>query len=315
MTNSSRPPVIVTAALTGSIHVPSMSPYLPITAEQLRDHGVSAARAGATILHLHARRDVDGHPAFAPEDFRAYIPGILDEVQPVINISTGGSTAMTMEQRLAAATDLSPEIASLNLGTMNFVAAGIANRITEWRFEWEKPYVLRTYELPFINTFAQIEHTMHTLGEGHGVRFEYEAYDIGHLYTLEYFASKGIAKPPFFIQGVFGVLGGIGAHLDHLEHYVTTARRLFGDDAVLSAFGTGRHQMTIAHAIADLGGHVRVGLEDSVYLNRAELATSSAAQVTAIREHLESVGHTVATPAQAREILQLKGAEKTNLHE
>jgi len=297
--------VIITTAVTGSVNVPSQSPYLPLSAEQVLAAALEAIDAGSAIVHLHARHP-DGRPAFEPEVFEQIVPVIEAETDAVINITTGGSSAMTMDERLAAATRFRPELASLNMGSMNFVYSGIAEKVTEWRYEWEKPYVLNTYSHPFINTFDRIEHTIRTLGDL-GTRFEYECYDIGHLYSLAHFVDKGLAKPPLLIQGVFGILGGIGAHHENLEHMVRIADRLFGSDYSFSAFAAGRDQMQFATHSAWLGGHVRVGLEDSLWIGKGRLAESNAQQVRKIRGVIEDLGKQIATPDEAREILALRG--------
>jgi len=303
--------VIITTAVTGSVNVPSQSPYLPLSAEQIAEAAIEAVEAGSAIVHLHARHP-DGRPAYEPEIFEKIIQPITAHTDAVINITTGGSTAMTMEQRLAAATRFRPEIASLNMGSMNFVYAGIADRVTEWRYDWERPYVRGTYSQPFVNTFDTIEHTLRTLG-AFGTRFEYECYDIGHLYSLAYFLDKGLAKPPLLIQGVFGVLGGIGADHENLEHMVRIADRLFGDDYSFSAFAAGRDQMQFATHSAWLGGHVRVGLEDSLWIGKGRLAESNAQQVRKIRAVIEDLGKQIATPADARATLALRGIEGSNV--
>ncbi|HWL78646.1 3-keto-5-aminohexanoate cleavage protein [Microbacterium sp.] len=297
--------VIITTAVTGSVNVPSQSPYLPLSAEQVLAASLEAIDAGSAIVHLHARHP-DGRPAFEPEVFEQIVPVIEAETDAVINITTGGSSAMTMDERLAAATRFRPELASLNMGSMNFVYSGIAEKVTEWRYEWEKPYVLNTYSHPFINTFDRIEHTIRTLGDL-GTRFEYECYDIGHLYSLAHFVDKGLAKPPLLIQGVFGILGGIGAHHENLEHMVRIADKLFGSDYSFSAFAAGRDQMQFATHSAWLGGHVRVGLEDSLWIGKGRLAESNAQQVRKIRGVIEDLGKQIATPDEAREILALRG--------
>jgi uncharacterized protein (DUF849 family) len=302
--------VIITTAVTGSVNVPSQSPYLPLSAEEVAEAALGAIEAGSAIVHLHARHP-DGRPTYEPEVFEQIIKRITAQTDAVINITTGGSTAMTMEQRLAAALRLRPEIASLNMGSMNFVYAGIADKVTEWRYDWEKPYVLNTYSHPFINTFDKIEHTLRTLGE-FGTRFEYECYDIGHLYTLAYFLDKGLARPPLLIQGVFGILGGIGADHENLEHMVRIADKLFGDDYAFSAFAAGRDQMQFGTHSAWLGGHVRVGMEDSLWIGKGRLAESNAQQVTKIRAVVEDLGKQIATPADARAMLALRGIEGSN---
>jgi uncharacterized protein (DUF849 family) len=299
--------VIITTAITGSVNVPSQSPYLPLSADEVTGAALEAIEAGSAIVHLHAR-EPDGRPTPDPDVFEKIVGRVAAETDAVINITTGGATSMTMDQRLAAATRLRPEVASLNMGSMNFVYSGIADKITEWRHDWEKPYVLNTYSHPFVNTFDAIENTLRTLG-GAGTRFEYECYDIGHLYSLAYFVDKGLAKPPLLIQGVFGVLGGIGADHANLEHMVRIADKLFGDDYQFSAFAAGRDQMRFATHSAWLGGHVRVGLEDSLWIGKGTLAESNAQQVRKIRGIVEDIGKPIATPADARAMLALRGKE------
>ncbi|WP_213450560.1 BKACE family enzyme [Rhizomonospora bruguierae] len=299
--------VIITTAVTGSVHVPSQSPHLPLSADQVVRAALGAVEAGSAIVHLHARHP-DGRPAFEPEVFEQIIPRITERTDAVINITTGGSSAMSMEQRLAAAVRFRPELASMNMGSMNFVYSDIADRVTDWKYAWEEPYVRNTYAHPFVNTFDRIEHTLRTLGEV-GTRFEYECYDIGHLYSLAYFVDKGLATPPLLIQGVFGILGGIGADHENLEHMVRIADKLFGDDYSFSAFAAGRAQMRFGTHSAWLGGHVRVGLEDSLWIGKGRLAESNAQQVTKIRNVIEDLGKEIATPADARAMLALRGAE------
>jgi uncharacterized protein (DUF849 family) len=304
--------VIISTAITGSVTVPSQSEYLPLGPEQVVQASLEAVAAGSAIIHLHARHP-DGRPAFEPEVFEQIIPAILEKTDAVINISTGGASSMTIEERLAASLRFSPELASLNMGSMNFVYSGIADKVTQWKHEWEKPYVLNTYSHPFVNSFDKIEYTLRELGEGHGTRFEYECYDIGHLYSLAHFVDKGLAKPPFLIQGVFGILGGIGADHENLTHMVAIADKLFGDDYYFSAFAAGRGQMQFGTHSAWLGGHVRVGLEDSLWIGKGELATSNAQQVEKIRAVVEDLGKQIATPDDARRMLALKGVENVTL--
>ena len=298
--------VIITTAVTGSVNVPSQSPYLPLSAEQVAASALEAVAAGSAIVHLHARHP-DGRPAYQPEIFEQIVSRITDESDAVINITTGGSSAMTMDQRLAGAMRCEPELASMNMGTMNFVYSGIADKVTEWAYDWERPYVLNTYQHPFVNTFDRIEHTLRTLGEL-GTRFEYECYDIGHLYSLAHFVDKGLAVPPLLIQGVFGILGGIGADHENLEHMVRIADKLFGNDYTYSAFAAGRDQTQFGTHSAWLGGHVRVGLEDNLWIAKGQLAESNAAQVEKIRSVIEDLGKEIATPADARAQLALRGA-------
>ncbi|MCQ1957526.1 3-keto-5-aminohexanoate cleavage protein [Arthrobacter sp. zg-Y826] len=300
--------VIITTAVTGSVNIPSQSPYLPLAAEEVVESALGAAAAGSAIIHLHARHP-DGRPAWESQIYEEIIPAILDHADVVINITTGGSSAMTMDQRLAGALRFAPELASLNMGSMNFVYAGIADKVTEWKYDWEKEYVLNTYARPFINSFESIEHTLRTLGDDLGTRFEFECYDIGHLYSLAYFADMGLVQPPFLIQGVFGILGGIGADHENLTHMVAIADKLFGDDYYFSAFAAGRHQMQFGTHSAWLGGNVRVGLEDSLWISKGELATSNQQQVEKIRTVVEDLGKHIATPDDARRMLNLKGIE------
>ncbi|WP_103339697.1 3-keto-5-aminohexanoate cleavage protein [Amycolatopsis sp. CA-126428] len=297
--------VIITTAITGSVNIPSQSPYLPLSADEVADAALEAIEAGSAIVHLHAR-EPDGRPTPDPGVFEKIVGRITAESDAVINITTGGASSMTMDERLAAAYRLRPELASMNMGSMNFVYSGIAGKVTEWKHEWEKPYVLNTYSKPFVNTFDKIEHTLRTLGES-GTRFEYECYDIGHLYSLAYFAELGLAKPPLLIQGVFGVLGGIGADHANLEHMVRIADKLFGDDYAFSAFAAGRDQLSFGTHSAWLGGHVRVGLEDSLWIGKGRLAESNTQQVEKIRAVLEDLGKPIATPADARTMLALRG--------
>jgi 3,5-dioxohexanoate:acetyl-CoA acetone transferase len=299
--------VVITTAITGSVNIPSQSPYLPLSADEVTDAALEAIEAGSAIVHLHAR-DPDGRPTPDPDVFEKIVGRITAETDAVINITTGGASSMTMDQRLAAAMRLRPELASMNMGSMNFVYSGIADKVTEWKHDWEKPYVLNTYSHPFVNTFDAIENTLRTLG-AHGTRFEYECYDIGHLYSLAHFVDKGLAKPPLLIQGVFGVLGGIGADHANLEHMVRIADKLFGDDYLFSAFAAGRDQMRFGTHSAWLGGHVRVGLEDSLWIGRGRLAESNAQQVRKIRGIVEDLGKPIATPAQARAMLALRGKD------
>lgn len=303
--------IIITCAITGSIHTPSMTPHLPVTADEIAAESVAAAEAGATILHLHARDPRDGRPSSAPEHFMAFLPRIKQASDAVANISTGGSATMTLDQRLAAPIQAEPEMCSLNMGTMNFALYGAAARITDWKYDWEKPFLESSEDLVFKNTPRDIAQIVTELGQKRGARFEFECYDMGHLTMLRHFVDRGLVKPPFFIQFVFGVLGGMAAEPDNLIHMKRTADRLFGDDYQWSALAAGRHQMPFAAMAASMGGHVRVGLEDSIYIDRGRLATSNAEQVRKVRAIVEALGRTVATPAEARDLLGLKGADRT----
>ncbi len=301
--------VIVTCAVTGSIHTPSMSEALPVTPEQIAASAIEAAEAGAAILHLHARDPLTGRPASDPDLFMQFLPRIRAGCDAVVNITTGGSMVMTLEQRLAAAMRAAPEMASLNMGTMNFALHPMAAREREWKHDWEKPFLLASDDGIFRNTFRDIAHVLERLGE-HGTRFEHECYDVGHLYNLAHFVDKGVVKPPFFIQMVFGVLGGIGTDPENLSFMKATADRLFGTDYRWSVLAAGRQQIPFATQAALLGGNVRVGLEDSLFISRGKLAASNAEQVAKIRRIVEELGLSVATPAEAREMLALKGADK-----
>lgn len=305
--------VIITCALTGAVHTPSLSDALPTTPEQMVEQGMAAVLAGAAVLHLHARDPRDGRPDPQPSAYEGFVPELHTRTEAVINITTGGSTRMTLDERLAAALHFEPELASLNLGSMNFVFSGPAKKDRAWKYDWERDYLLGSEDVIFSNTYRQIESTMRALGDGCGTRFEFECYDVGHLYTLDHFARLGTVKPPFLIQMVLGVLGGIGADLDNLMHLVNVADRLFGDDYFLSAFGAGRHQIPVATQSALLGGNVRVGLEDSLYLTRGQLAPDNASQVHKISAILGHLGLERATPQEAREMLQLKGRENTKI--
>lgn len=299
--------VIITCAVTGSIHTPSMSPYLPVTPAQIAEDAVAAAAAGAAMLHLHARDPRSGKPDQAPELFRQFMPQIKARCDAILNITTGGGLGMSLEARLAPARALSPEICSMNMGSVNFNISGAGGRIGEFLHDWEKPYLDMTKDFILSNTFAQIEYAM-TACAAQGTRFEFECYDIGHLYNLAHFADRGLIAPPFFVQGVFGILGGIGPEPENVMHMKATADRLFGRDYLFSLLAAGRHQMRLTTLAAILGGSVRVGLEDSLYAGRGELATSNAVQVAKIRRILEELGLEIATPAEARAMLHTKGA-------
>ena len=298
--------VIISCAVTGSIHTPTMSPHLPVTPEQIAENAIGAAKAGAAILHLHAREPETGRPTQDPEAFKRFLPQIKDGCDAIINITTGGGLGMTMEQRLAAAKWAAPEIASMNMGSFNFNISGAAGRIRDFQHDWEQPYLMMTRDFILSNTFNQIEHAMTELG-ALGTRFEYECYDVGHLYNLAHFADRGIVKPPFFVQSIFGILGGIGPEPENLMTMKATADRLFGNDYYLSILAAGRHQFPFVTMGAILGGNVRVGLEDNLYLGKGELAPSNAAQVAKIRHILEELSLQVATPDDARRMLETKG--------
>jgi uncharacterized protein (DUF849 family) len=299
--------VIISCALTGSVHTPSMSDGLPYSAAAMVEQGKAAVAAGAAVLHLHARDPLDGRPSPDPEHYRPFVSALARETDVVLNITTGGATSMSIEDRLSAAMEFEPELASLNMGSMNFNFAAAAAKERAWRYDWEKPYVLASADRIFANTFTQIEKTITALGIERGSRFEFECYDVGHLYNLAHIVDKGLAEPPFFVQAVFGILGGIGADLDNLTHMVAIADKLFGDDYLLSAFAAGKSQMSFATAATLLGGNVRVGLEDNLYLGRGELARNNAEQVAKAVRVVTELGWEVATPDEARQMLKLKG--------
>lgn len=308
--NQMKDKVIITCAVTGGVHTPSMSPYLPLTPEQIAADAIAASEAGAAILHLHARNAADGQPTPDPKVFERFVPQIKAATNAVINITTGGSTRMSLEERLAYPLIAKPEMCSLNMGSMNFSIHPAARKIHDWKYEWEKPYIEGMEDMIFRNSFKDIKHIFHVLGEGHGTRFEFECYDLGHLYNLAHFVNEGLIKAPLFIQCVFGVLGGMGPDPENLIHMRSTADRLFGrENYRFSVLGAGRHQIPLSTMSALMGGNVRVGLEDSLFLTKGELATSSAAQVLKIRRILEELSLDVATPDEARAMLGLKGSD------
>jgi uncharacterized protein (DUF849 family) len=302
--------VIITCAVTGAIHTPSMSPHLPITAEQIADAAIGAAEAGAAIVHLHARNPVDGRPDQSPEAFAPFLRVIKQRSDCVVNITTGGAPTMTIEQRVKPAASFAPEVASLNMGSMNFGLFGMLNRFKEFQHDWEQPY-LANKDILFRNTFGDIEYILTTCAEN-GTRFEFECYDTSHLYNLKYFLDAGLVKTPLFVQTVFGLQGGIGAHPEDVMHMKRTADRLFGDNYRWSVLGAGRHQLPIAAMAAAMGGNIRVGLEDSLWGGPGRLAASNAEQVRSARQIIEGLGLAVATPDEAREILSLKGGDRVN---
>ena len=303
--------VIITCAITGSIHTPSMSPHLPVTPKEIADAAVAAAEAGAAIVHLHARDPVDGRPTQDPKYFREFAPDIRSRSDVVINFTTGGAATMTIHERLRPALELKPEVASLNMGSMNFGLYPMLGRFKEFKHDWEKQALENSRDFVFRNTFADIEHVLTEL-RPLDIRFEFECYDIGHLYTLRHFLDRGLVRPPLFVQSVFGILGGIGTHAEDVTHMRRTANRLFGSDYHWSVLGAGRSQMRIAAMSASMGGHVRVGLEDSLWKGRNQLATNEE-QVRLACQIIEGLGLSAATPDEAREILHLKGQDKTSI--
>ncbi len=301
--------VIITCAVTGSIHTPSMSPHLPVTADEIAGAAVGAAEAGAAIVHLHARNPETGAPDQSTQAFAPILTRVKEASDCVLNITTGGAATMTIEERVAPASEFQPEVASLNMGSMNFGLYPMLDRYKDFKHDWEEPYLAGSDERIFKNTFKDIEYILTTCAEN-GTRFEVECYDIGHLYTLAHFADRGVVKPPFFVQSVFGILGGIGAHPEDVAHMKRTADRLFGDDYQWSVLGAGKNQMAVASMSAAMGGNVRVGLEDNLWIGPGELAKSNADQVTKARSIIEAFGLEIATPDDARQMLNLKGGDQ-----
>lgn len=306
MPKSSRK-VIITCAVTGAIHTPSMSPFLPVTPQEIIDDGIKAFEAGASILHLHARDPENGRPTQDPEMFRKFLPQLKQATSAVLNLTTGGSPHMTVAERMRPAAELKPEVASLNMGSMNFGLYPMLNRFKEFKHDWEREHLENSRDLVFKNTFADIEHILRT-GNANGTRFEFECYDTSHLYNLAHFVDRGLVRSPFLVQTVFGLLGGIGAHPEDVAHMKRTADRLFGETYVWSVLGAGRNQLPVAAQAAAQGGNIRVGLEDSLWSAPGQLAQSNADQVRKARALLEGLSLEVATPDEAREMLDLKGA-------
>ncbi len=301
--------VIITCAITGGAHTPTMSPALPVTPEEIAEQSIAAARAGASIIHLHARVPETGEPTGDPDIYARFLQRIGGATDAVINLTTGGSVAMTVEELLKAATRFKPEMCSLNMGSINFAFFNAAKRITDWKHAWEKPYILGSDDYVFRNTFRDIKYILERMG-GEGTRFEHECYDVGHLYNLAYFVDQGLVTPPFFVQFIFGIMGGIGADLDNLMFMQRTADRLFGAESYRwSVLAAGRHQMPFITQAALMGGNVRVGLEDSLFIESGKLATSNAEQVAKAVRILAEMGLAPATPDEARTMLGLKGRE------
>jgi uncharacterized protein (DUF849 family) len=303
--------VIVTCAVTGAIHTPSMSPHLPVTPDEIAAAAIGAAKAGAAIVHLHARDPGNGRPTQDPNAFLQFLPRIKAACDVVINLTTGGAPTMTVEERLQPALRLKPEVASLNMGSMNFGLYEMLGRFDNFQHDWERPYLAGSDDRVFKNTFKDIAYILQSCAENN-TRFEIECYDIGHLYTAAHFLQRGLLKPPLFIQSVFGIRGGIGPHPEDVMHMKRTADRLFGDQYQWSVLGAGRSQMYIATQSALLAGNVRVGLEDSLWIGKGRFAQSSAEQVAKIRRILEELGLELATPDEARGILHLKGRNNVN---
>jgi uncharacterized protein (DUF849 family) len=302
--------VVITCAVTGSIHTPTMSPYLPLTPDEVARQSIEAAEAGAAIIHLHARDPKDGRPTPDPKVFMEFLPRIKQASDAVINITTGGGHGMTLEERLAAPLKASPEMCSLNMGSMNFGLFPMLAKYKEFKHDWERVHLENSRDFIFRNTFKDIEYILKNLGEAHGTRFEFECYDIGHLYTLAHFLDRKLVKPPLFVQTIFGILGGIGADPENLTHAKHIADKLFGSDYCWSILAAGRHQLPLVTMGAIMGGNVRVGLEDSLFVGKGQLAKSNADQVRRIRSILENLSLEIATPQEARTMLELKGGDR-----
>ncbi len=301
--------VIITCAVTGSIHTPTMSPYLPLTPDEVASQAIGAAEAGAAILHLHARDPKDGRPTPDPKVFMQFLPRIKQATDAVVNITTGGGHGMTLEERLAAPLQASPEMCSLNMGSMNFGLFPMLQRYKDFKHDWERQHLENSRDFIFRNTFKDIEYILKNLGEAHGTRFEFECYDVGHLYTLAHFLDRKLVKPPLLVQSIFGILGGIGADPENLTHVKHIADKLFGDAYYWSILAAGRHQLPLVTMGAIMGGNVRVGLEDSLFIGKGQLAKTNADQVTRIRTILENLSLEIATPREARDMLALKGGD------
>jgi uncharacterized protein (DUF849 family) len=303
--------VIITCAVTGAIHTPSMSPHLPVTPDEIAEAAIGAAQAGAAVIHLHARDPHTGKPDQTPKAFARFLPRIKQSTDAVVNLTTGGAPWMTVKDRIRPAATFKPEVASLNMGSMNFGLFPMLNRFSDFRFDWERPALEASRDLVFRNTFQDIEYVLRELGDC-GTRFEFECYDISHLYNLAHFLERGLVRPPLFVQSVFGILGGIGPHPEDVIHMRRTADRLFGKDYQWSVLGAGKNQLAIAAQSAAMGGHVRVGLEDSLWAGKGRLAQSNAQQVKLVRAIIEGLGREIATADEARAILSLKGGDQVN---
>ncbi|MFZ6014967.1 MAG: 3-keto-5-aminohexanoate cleavage protein [Patescibacteria group bacterium] len=303
---------IISCAITGAIHTPSLSPHLPVTPDQIAEQSIEASKAGAAIIHLHARQPENGFPTNDPEIFRQFLSKINSETDAILNISTGVALGMTLDERLAAVKIFEPELCSLNMGSINFNVARAAKADVNWKFNWEKEFLLKSEDIVFRNTFKDIEYIINHVSDL-GTKFEYECYDAGHLYNLAHFADRGLIKPPFFIQFIFGVMGGIGADEQAFHFMKATADKLFGDRYIFSVLGAGRHQFPIAELSLRAGGNVRVGLEDNLYLDKGVLAQSNAEQVEKIKQIALDLGREIATADETREMLGLKGKEQTKI--
>ncbi len=276
----------------------------------LSEHISGLAFIGAAIIHLHARDPKDGRPTPSADVFMQFLPRIKQACDAVVNITTGGGHGMTLAERLAAPMRTSPEMCSLNMGSMNFGLFPMLERYKEFKHDWERQHLENSRDFIFRNTFKDIEYVLRELGEKHGTRFEFECYDVGHLYTLAHFLDRKLVKPPLFVQTIFGILGGIGPHPEDVAHMRRTADRLFGDQYQWSVLAAGRHQMPILTMAATMGANVRVGLEDSLWLGPGQLAKSNADQVKKIRLIIENLGGQIATATEAREMLHLKGGDR-----
>ena len=305
-----RDKVIITCAVTGSIHTPTMSPHLPLTPSEIAEDSIRAYEAGASIIHLHARDPEDGRPTPSADVFMQFLPRIKQSTNAVVNVTTGGGHGMTLAERLEGALRARPEMCSLNMGSMNFGLYPMLSRYPEFKYEWERAHLENSRDFIFRNTFKDIEYVLKELGEGCGTRFEFECYDVGHLYNLAHFLDRGLVQPPLFVQTIFGILGGIGADHENLMHMKRIADRLFGSDYQWSVLAAGRHQLSFVSMAAMMGGNIRVGLEDSLYAGKGRLATSNAEQVSIVRSIVENLSMEVASADEARDMLALKGGDQ-----
>jgi len=303
--------IIINCAITGAIHVPSLSPYLPITPEQIAVEAVAAAEAGAATVHLHARDPENGSPDMDPELFRAFCREIHEQSDTVICITTGGAPTMTPEERMVAVRALKPELASINMGSINFGLFPMMDRIKEYKYDWEKSYLESSRDLVFKNTFYDQERIFKIM-DGCGTKPELECYDVGHLYNTAYWADLGVIRPPFWIQLILGIRGAVQPSVENLVFMKNTADRLFGDDYIFSVLATGRHEINLGTVGVVMGGCVRVGLEDNLYVSKGELAKSNVDLVAKIRRIITELSFDIAGPDEARQMLGLKGKDQTN---
>lgn len=303
--------VIINCAVTGSIHVPSMSPYLPITPEQIAREAIAAAEAGASTVHLHARDPKTGEPTMNLDLFQEFCQKVSQKSDVVICITTGGAPTMTPEERMVAVKRFRPELASINMGSFNFGLFPMMDKIKEYKWDWEERYLEKSKDNIFKNTFYDQDRIFKIMREN-GTKPELECYDVGHLYNTAYWADKGLIDPPFWLQLILGIMGAIQPAVENLVFMKNTADKLFGKDYIWSALPTGRHEFSLCTVAAVMGGNVRIGMEDNLYLGKGQLARSNAEMVEKMARLLRELGFEPASPKEARERLKLKGKDKTN---